>query len=172
MPPDETPEPPETRLHTIGHSDHSTEAFTDLLRHYTVSVLVDVRSQPYSRWTPQFNREKLARDLTSAGIRYVFMGDSLGGRPADRTWYEADGKRLDYERVALTPAFRAGIDGLLKLAATACVVVMCSEGDHEQCHRNALITPELLRRGARVVHILPDGGTVEAHLEPRQLNMF
>ena len=78
-----TPESPALTIYTIGHSDHTRPAFVDLLRKFDVALLVDVRSQPYSRWTPQFNREDLAHDLEEAGIAYRSMGDSLGGRPAD-----------------------------------------------------------------------------------------
>lgn len=55
------------RIYSIGHSDHSIEAFLVLLRCYQITMVVDVRSQPYSQWTPQFNRESLARALEDAG---------------------------------------------------------------------------------------------------------
>jgi uncharacterized protein (DUF488 family) len=63
-------------VHTIGHSDHTTAAFVDLLRRHGITLVVDVRSQPYSRWAPQFNRETLARDLQDAGLAYHFIGDT------------------------------------------------------------------------------------------------
>jgi uncharacterized protein (DUF488 family) len=73
--------PPDLQIHTIGHSDHDTAAFIALLRQHDITLVADVRSQPYSRWTPQFNREILARDLEEAGVAYVHLGDALGGRP-------------------------------------------------------------------------------------------
>ena len=70
-------------IYTIGHSDHSVAAFVDLLRQHGITTVVDVRSQPYSRWAHQFNRETLARDLKELGFTYAFMGNALGGRPSN-----------------------------------------------------------------------------------------
>ena len=165
-------QPPSPILYTIGHSDHTTAAFVDLLRRHGITLVVDVRSQPYSRWAPQFNRETLARDLDDAGIAYQFMGDALGGRPADPTLYDPDQERPDYQRVEQTPAYQAGIDRLLNLAETERVAVMCSEGDHRRCHRHLLITQTLLGRGVRVLHIQPDGTTVEGERIAQQLSLF
>ena len=165
-------QPPSPILYTIGHSDHTTAAFVDLLRRHGITLVVDVRSQPYSRWAPQFNRETLARDLDDAGIAYQFMGDALGGRPADPALYDPDQERPDYQRVEQTPAYQAGIDRLLDLAGTERGAVMCSEGDHRRCHRHLLITQTLLGRGVRVLHIQPDGTTVEGERIAQQLSLF
>jgi uncharacterized protein (DUF488 family) len=159
-------------IYTIGHSDHTALAFVDLLRRHGIALVVDARSQPYSRWAPQFNRENLARDLQDAGIAYRFMGDALGGRPADPTLYGPDQERPNYQRVEQTPAYQAGIDQLLDLAGTEQVAVMCSEGDHRRCHRHLLITQTLLGRGVRVLHIQPDGAMVEGERIPQQLSLF
>lgn len=167
MPSDDAPV-----IYSIGHSDHELDAFIALLRCHGVVTLVDVRSQPYSRWVPQANRETLARAVQEAGLNYTFMGDSLGGRPSDPALYDSDQDRPDYERVAATPDFQAGVEELLELACAETVAMMCSEGDHRRCHRTLLITPVLLERGARVVHIQPDGETVEARPQPKQLSLF
>ena len=164
--------PKDLLIHTVGHSDHTTAAFVDLLRRHGITLVVDVRSQPYSRWAPQFNRETLARDLQDAGIAYRFMGDALGGRPPDSTLYDPGQERPDYQRVGQTPAYQTGIDQLLDLAGTEQVAVMCSEGDHRRCHRHALITQTLLECGVRVLHIQPDGRTVEGEQIPHQLSLF
>ena len=137
-----------------------------------------MRSQPYSRWTPQFNRETLARALEQAGIRYLFLGDCSAGAPAIPSLYqaaaedEAHGPRPDYARMAAQPAFQEGLRKLVDLAAQLRTAMMCSEGDHEHCHRALLITPQLLARGVRVIHIQPDGNTVEAQEKPKQLSLF
>jgi uncharacterized protein (DUF488 family) len=167
MPLDDTPV-----IYSIGHSDHEPQAFIALLRRHGVTTLVDVRSQPYSRWVPQANRETLDRALQEAGLSYVFMGDSLGGRPSDPALYDSGQDRPDYERVAATPDFQAGVEELFQLARAETVAMMCSEGDHRRCHRALLITPVLLERGARVIHIHPDGETVEARPQPKQLSLF
>jgi len=161
-------------IHTIGHSDNTTAAFVDLLRRHGITLAVDVRSQPYSRWTVQFNRETLVHDLDhdDAGIAYRFMGDELGGRPTDPALYDPGQERPDYQRVERTEAYQAGIDRLLELARTERVAVMCSEGDHRHCHRHLLVAQTLLERGVRVFHIQPDGRTLKGERVARQLAFF
>jgi uncharacterized protein (DUF488 family) len=161
-------------IYSIGHSNHDLDAFIGWLQCYQVDTLVDVRSQPYSRWVPVFNREVLSRALEEVGLTYVFMGDTLGGRPSDPSLYDpgqAEG-RPNYERIAEAPSFRAGIEELLDLARTGVVAMMCSEGDHQHCHRALLITPSLLALDARVIHIQADGRPIEALPEPKQLSLF
>ncbi len=143
-----------------------------LLQQHGIALVVDVRSQPYSQWVPQFNRENLARDLRAAGIRYAFMGNALGGRPTDRTLYDPGEDHPNYARLASSPDYLTGIEQLLQLAANERVAIMCSEGDHHKCHRGLLITPTLLARGARVLHIAPDGTLVDAQAEPKQLTLL
>jgi len=164
--------PEEVLIHTIGHSDHETADFVDLLRRHGITLVVDVRSQPYSRWTPQFNRETLSRDLQDNGIAYRHMGDVLGGRPTDPSLYDLGEDHPDYERMEETPVFQSGIDQVLQVAQEERIAVMCSEGDYHHCHRHLLITQTLRRRGVRVLHIQPDGTTVEGELIPKQLSMF
>ena len=159
-------------VYTVGHSDHTTEAFLALLQQHGIALVADVRSQPYSQWVPQFNRENLMRDLQDAGIRYVFLGDSLGGRPKDRRFYDPGEEHPNYARLASSPDYLAGIEQLLQLAAQERVAILCSEGDHHRCHRGLLITPTLLARGARVLHIAPDGTVVDAEAEPKQLTFL
>ena len=159
-------------VYTLGHSDHELAAFLGLLRRHSIALVVDVRSQPYSRWASQFNREALARALQEAGLGYRFMGDLLGGRPSDSALYDPGQERPNYQRMAQTPAYQSGIDQLLDLARAACAAVMCGEGDHTHCHRNLLIAQTLLERGVRVQHIQPDGSLVEGEIEPRQLSLF
>jgi uncharacterized protein (DUF488 family) len=159
-------------IHTIGHSDHTVEAFIELLRRYGITLLVDVRSQPYSRWVHQFNRELLIQDLSAAGIAYRYMGDALGGRPADPSLYDPGEERPDYQRMEQSPKYQAGIEELLALAADSSTVVMCSEGEHYHCHRHLLIAQTLLERGARVLHMQPDGTAVPGSPIPRQLSLF
>ncbi len=160
------------QIYSIGHSDHTIEGFLDLLQRNGIALLVDVRSQPYSRWVPQFNREKLARELEAAGVHYIFMGDSLGGRPASPGSSDDDHDYSDYRQLAQSEPFQAGIERLLELAAAQRVAMMCAEGDYQRCHRSKLVTPALLERGARVFHILPGGGVAEAQPEPRQLTLL
>jgi hypothetical protein len=159
-------------IYTIGHSDHELERFVELLQRHQIDTVVDVRSQPYSRWVPAFNREALQGGLQEAGLTYVFLGEALGGRPADPALYNGEGAVTDYDRIAAMPAYQAGLTALLRLADQASVVIMCSEADYHACHRSRLITPSLLARDVRVIHILPDGRTVDAGPEFTQLSLF
>jgi uncharacterized protein (DUF488 family) len=100
------------------------------------------------------------------------MGDSLGGRPANRALYEEGQESPDYSRVAQDGAYLEGIERLLELATADRVAIMCAEGDHRKCHRSRLITPTLLEHGARVFHIHPDGTVAEAEPQPQQLTLL
>ena len=159
-------------LYTIGHSDHTIPGFTELLRRYGITLVVDVRSQPYSRWANQFNRETLAYDLQEAGLDYQFLGDAIGGRPDDPSLYDSDQERPNYGRMEQTERYQAGIDQLLAFAGTQIAAMMCSEGDHRQCHRHMLITQTLLDRDIQVRHIQPDGTIVPGERIPKQLSLF
>ena len=149
---------------TIGHSNHSLEVFLALLRMNGVEEVVDVRSSPHSRYNPHFNRKILVKALDEAGIAYIFLGGELGGRPADRSCYDADG-RVRYDLVAQTEAFDAGIGRVMRHADQRRIALMCAEKEPLDCHRTLLVARALVERGVAVEHILADGG-LEAHAEP------
>ena len=146
----------EPTLYTVGHSNHSEEKFLDLLRQHEIEVLVDVRSQPFSRYNPQFNDSNLKRALESAGIRYLFMGDQLGGRPEGEELLDDEGRAL-YHRMAESPAFLTGIERLQRGIAEHRTAIMCSEEDPAVCHRHLLVTRVVCGRGIAVLHIRGDG---------------
>jgi uncharacterized protein (DUF488 family) len=149
----------ETRLFTVGHSNLDLGEFVALLAGAGVTAVADVRSSPYSRRLPQFNRQVLEAHLRHGGLAYVFLGDELGGRPDDPSLYHAEGW-ADYERVRATPGFRRGLDRLLQGAETYRVAMLCAEEDPLDCHRGLMITPALKERGAAPLHIRR-GGVVE-----------
>ena len=147
---------------TVGHSNHALEAFVALLQQHGVTALADVRSAPYSRFNPQFNRKALDASLEAVGIRYVFMGRALGGRPDDPSCYE-DG-RVRYDRLAGTLLFREGLERIVDGAARQRIALMCAEKEPLDCHRTILIGRSLAERGVAVAHILADGA-LEPHDE-------
>jgi uncharacterized protein (DUF488 family) len=124
--------------------------------------VADVRSSPYSRINPQFNREPLRAALREAGISYVFMGEELGARSKDPSCYR-DGK-VDYALLARTELFQAGLDRVRKGAMTHRVALMCAEKDPLDCHRTILVSRKLAEQGVSVSHILADG-SIESHDE-------
>lgn len=149
-----------SRLLTLGHSTRSAEELLDLLVRYETTAVADVRSVPFSRWTPQFNQNPLKRALKERGISYVFLGKELGARSDDPTCYVDD--KVQYRRLAATPAFRAGIERLIEGSARERIAIMCAEGEPLDCHRTILVARELIAAGAQVAHILPDG-SLELH---------
>src|SRR4051812_7664203 len=148
-----------TRLYSVGHSNHALGFFLDLLKREDIQVLVDVRSSPYSRFAPHFNREELKPHVRSAGIQYLFMGDVLGGRPDGDDFYDAAGHVL-YDEVAATTWFQEGIQRLSRGAASHRVAMMCSEEDPTDCHRRLLVARVLRDHGVEVLHIRRDRSVV------------
>jgi len=141
---------------TIGHSNHSLETFVGLLKSHKIDVLVDVRSKPFSRFSPQFNKENLEKAVKASGIKYLFLGKELGGRPQGSEFYDNHGFVL-YSRIAESPLFLEGIDRLMEGIKTYRVAVMCSEENPVNCHRRLLVGRVLAKRGVSVRHIRGDG---------------
>ena len=141
---------PTTVIYTIGHGRHSWADFLALLKQYQIEVLCDVRSAARSRW-PQFNGQVLAASLKQAGIGYEWLPE-CGGKV-----------------VAPTEELNRGLERIMELASDARVALMCSESRpltaHKEpranCHRVGLLAPPLRARGARLVHILPEGDALE-----------
>jgi uncharacterized protein (DUF488 family) len=145
---------------TIGHSTHAGDYFIGLLAKHGISALADVRSSPFSRFNPQFNREVLSRELRRQNIRYVFVGEELGARSKDPHCY-LDGK-VQYDRIAQTELFKKGIARVLEGAERFRIALMCAEKDPLTCHRAILVSRALVEMSVDVEHILPDG-SIEAH---------
>lgn len=154
-------------VYSIGHSNHSLERLVELLKEHGVEVIADVRSSPWSRYVPWFGRSVLEKELPRHGIRYVFMGDQLGGKPEGDEFADAGDRGELYRRIAETPAFRAGVDRLERGAAQFRVAMLCSEENPAVCHRHRLVTPALQERGIAVKHIRGDG-SVEPAPEPNE----
>jgi uncharacterized protein (DUF488 family) len=165
-----------TPIYTIGYGSRSVEGLIALLQRYGIEYLADVRSQPYSKFRPEFTKSALADYVKRAGLSYVFLGDSLGGRPADRSCYVND--KVDYSIVRSKPFYLAGIERLqtavnkeLKLA------IMCSEEKPQDCHRTKLVSRTLTEMGIEVLHIDENGelktqGEVWQVLTNGQQSMF
>lgn len=152
----------DTDVFTIGHSTHSIDAFLSLLSMHQIQVIADVRSAPFSKFNPQFNRKEFQRALSTVGIRYVFLGKELGARSDDPACYSAD--RVQYDRLAKTALFQSGLDRVADGANSYRVAMMCAERDPLECHRTILVARELVKRGIKVTHILADG-SLEKHTE-------
>jgi len=141
---------------TIGHSNHSTETWLALLRLHNIEVVVDTRSSPYSRFVPQFDREIVQRSIEEGGLRYLFLGADLGGRPANPAYYDASG-RVVYGRLRDDSNFKAAIARLETGIERFRVALLCGEEDPAHCHRRLLIGRVLTERGQTMLHIRGDG---------------
>ncbi|RMD60210.1 DUF488 domain-containing protein [Candidatus Parcubacteria bacterium] len=149
----------EKAIYTVGYGKRELDELVSLLKEHGIGFLIDVRSTPYSKFRPEFSKDNLACALQREGIRYVFMGDLLGGRPAGKECY-VNGK-VDYERLKVTEPFRQGICRLRTAWEKGLrVCIMCSEGRPEKCHRSKLIGEVLEAEDIPVRHIDADGNVV------------
>ncbi len=160
-------------IYTIGHSTHNKKAFLLLLKRYGINCVVDVRSMPYSKYSPQFNKEEIKHNLYKHAIYYIFMGNELGARREDKSLYTKEGY-LDFEKTSKSLSFidginrvKSGIDKDYKIA------LMCTEKDPLDCHRNILVARQFYIQGYNVVNILENGLLeTQEHLEIRLLDLY
>ncbi len=158
-------------LYTIGYSTHPLEAFIALLLQHHIDAIADVRSTPFSRFKPEYDRDSLSRCLKDHGIRYVFLGEELGARRTEAECY-VDNK-VRYSRVAQMPMFRKGIDRLKDGAKKMRVAIMCAERDPITCHRTILVAREARSDFQSIFHILADGSLeTQEHAEERLLAAY
>jgi uncharacterized protein (DUF488 family) len=149
-------------VYTVGHSNHASEEFLALLKVHGITAIADVRSRPYSRYNPQFDRETLKVALATEGIQYVFLGGELGARSSDPACYERG--VVQFERLARAEEFKAGLRRVLEGAAQYRIALMCAEKEPLECHRTILVARQLAALGATVIHIHADG-QLETHGE-------
>jgi uncharacterized protein (DUF488 family) len=141
-----------TPIYTIGYGSRELEELLDVLQANQIQYLLDVRTSPYSSYKPEYSKNALQTFLETNGVHYLFMGDALGGQPKDQSCYT--GGKVDYDKVAQQPFYRAGIGRLHKASRQGWrVVLMCSEGKPENCHRSKLIGQTLTSEGLEVLHI-------------------
>jgi uncharacterized protein (DUF488 family) len=157
---------------TVGHSNHAAEKFAVLLRRHGIEVLVDIRSRPHSRHAPQFNATGIEATLSGDGIRYLYLGMELGGRPEEDMFYDTEG-RVDYALVGRSQPFLDGISRLEQEIRTSTVALLCSEEDPTHCHRRVLVGKALEELGFTPRHIRGDGSIhIEGEMDGGQPVLF
>ena len=154
----------QTQVFTVGHSNHSAETFVSMLQRHQIGAVVDVRSTPYSRFVPQFDRKSLGALLKQANVVYVYMGRELGGRPSEADQYDDHGQ-VCYRSVAETASFQSGLERVLEGAGKYRVALMCSEEDPLDCHRTLLVAHELWHQDIPVSHIRACSDTYGSYTE-------
>lgn len=134
-------------VYTIGYGNRKFEDFISLLKKHEINIVIDVRRFPRSMY-PEYVKENLEKELPKLGIKYVFMGDTLGGF------------RRGYEKHMETETYREGIKNLLEHAKRGKVVIMCLERSPKGCHRR-YISQTLKDLDFGVAHIIKENVILE-----------
>jgi len=159
-------------IYTIGHSVHEIDYFIELLKKYDINLVLDVRSSPYSKYAPQFNKKNIEEKLEENGIHYNFVGDSFGARQKNPNLYSKDGI-VDFDKVRESIKFKATFNKVIDNINNANMVLMCSEKEPIDCHRSILISKAFYRKGINIQHILADGEIeTQKDLENRLLSLY
>lgn len=144
----------DTTIYSIGHGNKNIEEFVAELKSFSIQYLLDIRSKPFSKWSPQYNQNELKSDLEKNNIKYVFLGNTLGGLPDDRSCYNSDGKVV-YELIKDKEFFKQSLQRLITAnEKNINIAIMCSESKPEECHRSKLIGEELLKKNISIKHII------------------
>lgn len=155
-------------LFTIGHSTHPMEEFLELLKVHQIEQIVDVRSIPKSRHTPQFNLDVFPASLQQAGIDYVHLA-KLGGRRYSRKgslntgWRNASFR--GYADYMAKPEFAEGLEELIAIARSRRAAILCAEAVPWRCHRS-MIGDAMTVKGWTVLDIISHHAPAEHKLTP------
>jgi Uncharacterized conserved protein len=159
-------------LYTIGHSIHPINYFLELLKKYSINCLVDVRSNPYSKFASQYNMNELKRFLINNQIYYIFMGEEFGARRKDKSLFTNG--YLDFEKVIKSILFQKGIERIKNgLEKNLKIVFMCTEKDPIDCHRCILVARAFKDLNYEIQNIREDGNyETQIQIEKRLLNLY
>lgn len=160
-------------IYTIGHSNYDSNYFMEMLLKFKVNTVVDVRSVPFSKYVPHFNKDNIKTLLNNYGIHHIYMGEELGIIKDDDCLLSKDGY-LDFEKVKKTNLFKNGIARIIDgFSKGYTIAIMCTEKDPMNCHRSILIGRELHNEKYTIAHILTDGSMeTHAQFEERLINMY
>ena len=140
------------KLFTIGYSVFNISDFIQTLKKSNINAVADVRSSPYSKFKPDFNRETLKESLKKSNIEYVFLGDNCGARIDDPSCY-IKGK-ADYGLIKETEKFKTGLNRILKGLEKYTITLLCAEKDPITCHRDILVCRNLKQFDVDIFHIM------------------
>lgn len=168
---------PQLTIFTIGHSTRTPEEFVELLKTYSITTLIDVRTIPRSRHNPQFNKEILPYTLKPHGIKYIHMPEIGGLRHPKRDSINLAWRNSSFRGYADYMQTQEFTDNLLKIIALSrenCLALMCAEALPWRCHRS-LISDALVVRRVKVEHIISTTSCLNhelnemAHVEGTQI---
>ncbi len=140
-------------LFSVGHSNKSYEDFLSELKHFNIRKIIDVRSVPYSKYNPHFNKEAISKFLKTNNIEYEYLGNLLGGMPRNKNIY-IQGKP-DYNKVRNSNEFQQGLQILTGYyASPENIAIMCAEWNPANCHRAKLIGEAMREKNLVITHII------------------
>jgi uncharacterized protein (DUF488 family) len=176
---------------TAGYGNRGFAPFIELMKRHGVTHLVDVRSVPQSSYWEDFRRQRLEQIVPPTGLRYVYMGDTLGGVPQyaegspaaedekAHIFCKADPTAVDLHPLFHDPTFRLGLEKLIKAASVPDrnLCLMCGCLRPHKCHRSRLIGEALVAEGVDVLHLNDKGDPVSQQLvvlesAPQQTTLF
>ena len=160
-------------IFTIGYAGFSVHEFVDALSFHRVSVVIDVRSVPFSRYAPKYDAPVISKRLESRNICYKHFPREFGSRQQDRNFYHHNGY-MDFEKFAESSQFRNGVDKILEgMNHDYIFALMCAEKDPINCHRAILVARAFHKLKKTVIHIMPYGESIpHKELEIRLLAKY
>ena len=160
-------------IYTIGHSNYPVEKLIDMLKHYDIDTVVDIRGTPYSKYNVQYNKETIAHTLTEAGFIYIYMAKELAAKRENKVSYNKEGYS-DFEKVVKEKDFLNGVDRLkVGCAKGYKIALLGAMQDPIRCHRSILVGRALREHGFNVKHILDDYSLAsQEYIEQDLLNKY
>ena len=145
-------------LYSIGYATKPAQTLIEQLQQFSIDVVADIRSVPYSAAFKEYHREALQKALAGASIRYVYLGEELGPRSIDDAHYNEQGQ-VQFQRLMGSDLFISGIERLQNgLGKNLNIALLCAEKDPAICHRSLLVSYYLERETSiKVQHITHDG---------------
>jgi uncharacterized protein (DUF488 family) len=151
------------KIYTIGCSNHTSEDFLSIVVNYNIDTIVDVRSTPFSRHTPQFNQDNLKKALSSRRIHYLDFSKEFGARRKEKEVYSSG--IVDFNKVRTLDVFLRGINRIEEgIRKNHRIALLCTEKEPINCHRSLLVSRALMDTlKINIEHILFDGTIIEHH---------
>lgn len=160
-------------IYTIGHSNYPVEKLIDMLKHYNINTVVDIRGTPYSKYNVQYNKETIAETLKEAGFIYIYMAKEFAAQRENKISYTKEGYS-DFEKVITEREFLSGIERLKAGCEKGYnIALLGAMQDPIRCHRSILVGKALREHKFNVKHILDDYSIAsQEEIEENILNKY
>ncbi len=159
-------------IYTIGYSGFDINTFISVLKNYNINVLIDVRSNPNSKFYEQFNKNNIGAELKASGIIYRNYRDEFGARQLNQEFYSEG--YLNFHVFSNSNIFKSGVKKIIDgINSGYSFVLMCAEKDPANCHRNIMVARKFHDMGYEVKNLLLDGTyELQTDLEMRLVDMY